>query len=177
MDWQVLGNALLIFVLRVTDVSIATVRTILIIRGKRGASAALGFVQATIFVLAVGRAVQDIGNLWNVLGYAGGFAVGTLVGMWIEEKLALGYVHVRVFARKRGRELASLLRDAGYGVTETLSEGLEGYVDTIDILVQRKVLPQLLAQIREHNPAAMVTVEETRSVYRGHMPRLGRNGG
>lgn len=169
---SILLGGLLIFVFRVTEVSLATVRMLWMIRGRRWLSAVLGFAQAAIFVLAVSRVVTDIGNLWNLLGYAGGFAVGTLVGMWLEEKLALGYVQVRAIARQPDTALAPALREAGFGVTETVANGRDGAVELVEVVARRKNLPQLVEAITACDPGAFITVGEARTVYRGYVPRV-----
>ena len=81
-------GALLIFCLRLIDVSMGTVRILMAVRGRRLLAGAIGFFEVTIFLVAISQVVANIGNWWNVLGYAGGFAVGTILGMTIEKKLA-----------------------------------------------------------------------------------------
>jgi uncharacterized protein YebE (UPF0316 family) len=113
-DWLI---PLLIFVARIFDVSIGTVRMIMVISGHRMASAALGFVEVLIWVLAVGGAVEHLSNPIAVLAFAGGFAAGTLVGMTIENRLAIGFRVVRVINPKPGLDLAGALREQGYTAT------------------------------------------------------------
>ncbi len=88
MIWVMIGNALLIFYLRLVDVSLGTVRLIMIGRGRRKIAPLLGFVEVTIWVVAISQVITNLDNIFNILGYSGGFAAGTLVGMWIEDKLA-----------------------------------------------------------------------------------------
>ena len=85
MFWIVLGNAFFIFALRVASVAMSTVRTVLTVRGLRIWSALIGFVEVTIWVLAISQVINDLDNIWNLIGYSGGFAAGTLLGMWIED--------------------------------------------------------------------------------------------
>ena len=113
--------------------------------------------------------LQDVGNLWNVLGYCGGFAAGTWVGLVIEEKLALGYAVVRATSRDDGREIALALREAGYGVTEMVGEGLSGRVHVVTTVVKRRDIPAIMGLVSRVDETAFVTVDDASRVYRGHL--------
>ena len=102
---------LLIFGLRVADVSIDTMRVLFAVRGKRYHAASLGFFQALIFILVVGNVLQHLGSVWHVLGYAAGFATGTLVGVQIENAVAYGLSTVRIVSPHGGVEIANALRE------------------------------------------------------------------
>lgn len=169
-DLGVLLGALLIFILRITNVSLATLRTLIMVQGRRGLSAVLGFFEALVFVLTVVRVVADFNNVWYLLGYAGGFSVGTLVGMWLEDRLALGFIQVRAIATRPGCKLADNLRSAGFGVTETFAEGRDGEVEVVEVVVRRKNLPKLVDTITAHEPSAFITVADARTVLRGYVP-------
>lgn len=120
--------ALFIFLFRVANVALGTVRALLVVRGERIAATLIGLFEALFFVVAVGKVVQDLGNLLNILAYSVGFAAGTWVGMILEKRLALGYVLVRIVSLQKGRGIAQVLREKGYGVTEMLGEGRAGRV-------------------------------------------------
>ena len=107
-----------------------------------------------------------------MLGYSLGFAAGTLVGMTIEERLALGFTVVRIISTDIENKIAEALRALGYGVTEMTGQGLRGAVEILEVVVQRHDLPVVLQTIDEVDSKAFVTVEETRRVYRGY--RLGK---
>jgi len=141
LTWAALASAAFIFGLRVVDVSIATVRMLAIIRGQRLMAWVLGFFQALVFVLAIRQIFANLNNVWNMLGYAAGFATGTVVGMWLEEKLAMGYTHLRVISPGRGEVLADRLREAGYAVTEVAGRGRNGTVNILNLTVPRKRVP------------------------------------
>src|SRR3954463_12392056 len=111
-------GALLIFLLRIVDVSCDTMRVIFAIRGKRGIAAALGFVQALVWIFAVGNAVKHLDSILHVLGYAGGYAMGTYVGVSLEQAIAYGVATIRVVSKNAGIEIAEALRAQGFGVTE-----------------------------------------------------------
>jgi uncharacterized protein YebE (UPF0316 family) len=168
MSWTILGNALLIFCLRLTDVSMGTVRTIMVMRGMRRVAALIGFVEVSIWVVAISRVIGHVDSIWSVLGYSGGFAAGTLLGMWIEDKLALGHVYVHVVSMSKGPELALAIREAGYGATQVQAEGKSGPVQVIDTVVPRKQAKGLLHLVNEIDDDSFVTIEEARKVMRGY---------
>lgn len=167
----ILGG-LLIFCLRLTDVTLGTLRILMTVRGRKPLAALIGFVEVTIFVVAISQVVRNATNIWSVLGYSGGFAAGTLVGMTIEERLALGFTVVRIMSTNLENKLAEALRALGFGVTEMSGQGLRGTVEILEVVVQRHDLPKVLQTIDHVDSKAFVTVEETRRVYRGY--RLGK---
>src|SRR5690606_10550225 len=157
----------LIFSLRIVDVSLATLRILLSMRNVRIAVPIIGFFEVLIWIFAVGAAIRNLNSGWHLLGYASGFATGSLVGMWLEEKLAFGLATVRIISRYGGVELADALREKGYGVTETLGQGRDGRVEIIDTVVQRRQIQSVLRAVEQWDPDAFVMVDEPRSVHRG----------
>jgi len=168
---SILGG-LFIFALRLTDVTLGTMRILMTVRGRKWIAALIGFVEVTIFVVAISQVVRNFGNVWNVLGYAGGFAAGTLVGMTIEERMALGWTVVRIISTDLSRRVCEALREAGYGVTEIPGQGMRGAVEIYEVVARRSDLPKILQIVERVDSRAFVTVEETRRVYRGW--RLGK---
>lgn len=164
--------ALFIFLFRVASVAVGTVRTLLVVRGERILATLIGLFQALFFVVALGKVVQDLGNLLNVFAYCVGFAAGTWVGMILENRLALGYVLVRIVSLQKGRRIALALREEGYGVTEMLGEGRAGRVGIIDVVAKRKDIPLITSVGREVDGDIFITVQEAREVYRGYIPRM-----
>jgi uncharacterized protein YebE (UPF0316 family) len=163
-----LGNALFIFALRLTDVSMGTVRMIMVMRGLRKFAAMIGFVEVSIWVIAISRVIGNLDTVWNVVGYSGGFAAGTLLGMWIESKLALGFVDIHIISMTRGQEIAASIRHAGYGATQLRAEGQSGPVYLLEVVAQRKQTARILGLVNEIDSASFVTVDEAQQVLRGH---------
>lgn len=159
-------GALLIFGLRIIDVSLDTMRVIFAIRGKRLIAAFLGFAQAVIWIFAVGNAVRHLDSIYHILGYASGYAMGTFVGVTIEQAIAYGIATVRVVSRVAGVEIAEALRESGYGVTEHPGFGRDGSVEILNSVVQRNQVPKVLSIIDTWDSDAFVTVEEPK-VLRG----------
>ena len=168
MFWTTLGNALLIFLLRVTDVSMGTVRMIMIMRGMRRWAALIGFVEVSIWVVAISRVIGNLDTVWNVVGYSGGFATGTLLGMWIENKLALGHADVRIISMTKGQEITQMIRQAGYGATQLQAEGQSGPVYVTSVVTPRKQVADIVHLVNKVDATAFVTIEEARHVMRGH---------
>lgn len=158
---------LVIFGLRIIDVSLATLRMLLSMRNARTAAPIIGFFEILIWIVAVGNAIRNLHSAWHVLGYAGGFATGTWVGLWIEGKLAIGLASVRIMSRHGGVELAEALRERGYGVTEFAGHGRDGTVEVVETLVRRRSIGNVLKEVRRWDPDAFVTVEEPRTAQRG----------
>src|SRR3990172_471672 len=131
-------SAGLIFMLRVSDMSLDTLRVLFVMRGRKSIAWVLGFFQALIFVLAISSVLSNIGNLLNVVGYAAGFATGNVLGMLIEERLAIGHIHLRVVSPHRGVAIAEKLRAEGYAVTEVPGRGKDGMVAVLSCSVLRK---------------------------------------
>ncbi|HMK08641.1 MAG TPA: DUF5698 domain-containing protein [Anaerolineales bacterium] len=163
-----LAMALAIFVLRVCDMTLDTLRVLFIVRGNRPLVWFLGFFQAAIWVAAFTSVLGHLGNPLAWIGYAAGFATGNVVGMAIEDKLAIGYRHLRVVSPQHGPQVAESIRRAGYGVTELDGHGRDGPVAVINASVRRRDVARLQQAIRQEDPAAFISVEEIRPVHRGH---------
>lgn len=162
-------GALVIFGLRIVDVSCDTMRVIFAIRGKRAIAAGLGFVQALVWIYAVGNAVKHLGSPLHVLGYAGGYAMGTFVGVSLEQAIAYGVATVRIVSRAAGVEIAEALRAGGYGVTVFPGFGRDGAVEILNSVVQRRHVTDVLNIITSKDSGAFVTVEEPKVLRGGLM--------
>jgi uncharacterized protein YebE (UPF0316 family) len=160
-------GALLIFCLRIVDVSCDTMRVIFAIRGKRGIAAMLGFVQAMVWIFAVANAVKHLDSILHVIGYAGGYATGTYVGVSLEQAIAYGVATVRIVTKQAGRDIAAALRQRGYGVTEYPGLGRDGSVEIVHSVVQRRHLADVLDIINKKDEDAFVTVEEPKVLSGG----------
>ena len=160
-------GALLIFCLRIIDVSCDTMRVIFAIRGKRVIAASLGFIQALVWIFAVANAVKHLNSVLHVLGYAGGYAMGTYIGVSLERMIAYGVATVRIVTKRAGLGIAAALREQGYGVTESHGVGRDGAVDVLNSVVQRRHLDDVLAVVTALDEEAFVTVEEPRVLLGG----------
>ena len=159
----------LIFFLRIGDVSLSTLRILLAMRNQKVLVPLIGVAEVTIWIFAVGNAIRHLESPLHVLGYALGFATGSLVGMWIEEKLAIGLATMQIISRKNTEALAEAMRALGCGVTEFEGSGREGPVEVLHSVVQRRQIARVLAEVERLDPEAFITVEEPREIRRGWM--------
>ena len=166
---------LLIFLARVTDVTIGTIRIIFISRGFRIFSALAGFFEILIWLFALGQIMNNLTSIVNYIAYAGGFSAGIFVGMTIESRIALGYQVIRVITQREATELEEHLRQADHIVTAVDAEGGRGPVKILFTVVRRKHLPKVIEEIKRFNPRAFYTVEDLRFVSdTGAIPVAGR---
>jgi len=158
---------LLIFLARICDVSIGTLRIIFVSKGKRNIAPILGFFEVLIWIIAISKIMQNLNNYINYIAYAAGFATGNFVGMIIEEKLAMGIQMIRVFAHERGSELVQTLNENGYGATVVEAHGAREKVNLIYTIVQRNELANVLEVIDRFNSKAFYTIEDVKAVNEG----------
>ena len=157
----------LIFVLRVANMSLDTVRVMMVMRGRRLAAWILGFIQTVIYVGVLTTVIQDLTNVLNLVAYAGGFATGNVVGMWVEERLAIGHINLRIISPKLGNAIVKRLRDNGYAVTEIPARGKDGAVTLLNASLYRRQVGVVMAIVQDVDAEAFMTAEDVRPVRRG----------
>jgi uncharacterized protein YebE (UPF0316 family) len=163
-------GGLLIFILRLGDVSIGTLRTLYVVRGDRLRAVPLAFVESLIWIIAIARIMKDLseGHVMNMLAYAGGYAAGVYVGITIERWIASGWVLVRIITRNDA--LTAAVRAADFGVTELHGEGRHGEQSVLFIVALRRRGNELLELVRSHDETAFVTVDPVNSAMGGYLP-------
>lgn len=160
----------LIFFARVFDVTIGTLRIIFISRGKKYIAPLLGFIETFVWIVVVSQIVRTISGIWSFVGYAAGFAAGTLVGMFVEEHLAIGTLIVRTILPGNTAELVSRLHVAGFGVTSFPAAGAQGQVTIIYTIIKRRDLNQVVSIIHALHPNAFLSIEQVASAQAGIFP-------
>jgi uncharacterized protein YebE (UPF0316 family) len=155
---------LFIFLARIMDVSLGTLRIIFVTKGMRKVAPLFGFFEVLIWLIAISRIMQNLDNWICYVAYAAGFATGNYVGMYLEEKLAIGHEMIRVITRRDASSLINDLHERGYGVTSVSAEGIEGKVAVIYIIARRSMIKEVLDLINLHNPRALYTVESIKYV-------------
>jgi len=160
-------GALGIFALRVTDMTFDTLRMLFVMRGRKGIAWLLGFCQSCIFVIAITSVLSNLNNPLNIVGYAAGFATGNVVGMLIEERLAIGHIHLQIVSPRLGAILAQKLRQAGFAVTEIPARGKDGMVSLLSCSVLRKDVARVEKIVYKTDAEAFVTSGDVRPVRRG----------
>jgi uncharacterized protein YebE (UPF0316 family) len=155
---------LLIFLARVVDVSINTLRIMFVLNGKKIIAPILGFFEALIWLLAIGQIFQNINNPMSYIAYAGGFAIGNYVGMVIEEQLALGRVLVRVITPEPLPELVEYMKEKGYRFTSVGAEGRYGKVILMFTVIKREMLKSFITKLKESHEKAFYTIESVKRI-------------
>ncbi len=174
--WGIILLPLLIFFARIIDVSIGTIRIILVSKGYKLLAPLLGFFEVLIWIIAIGKIMQNLDRWYYYLFYAAGFATGNYLGIILEEMLALGFVGVRVITKKPADLLIEKMKESGYGITIIHAEGATGLVHIIYTTVKRKKLKDLIFMIKEFNPKAFYTIEDIKSVSNVTRPGSGLSG-
>lgn len=160
---------LLIFLARIGDVTISTIRIIFVMSGKRNIAPILGFFEALIWLLAIGQIIGNIDNVLSYFAYAGGFATGTYVGMYIEERLALGRVVLRLITKEPVHEFLTFLNDNNYRYSMLDAEGKTGKVNVVFLVLKRENLNHLTDAINQYHPNAFYTIEGVKMVNEANL--------
>lgn len=154
----------LVFLARVIDVSIGTLRIIFVAKGLKYFAAMLGFFESLIWLIAVTQVMQNLNSWQTYVAFAGGFAAGNYVGVVLEERIALGNLLIRIITMREADELVNVLWKAGYGVTSVDAQGESGPVKLIFSITKRRNLGKIIDIIKKYNPNAFYTIEDMRYV-------------
>jgi len=161
---------ILIFLARVADVALGTLRIVFISQGKRKLAPIMGFFEIFIWLLAVGQIFSNLTNLLYYFAYAGGFAMGNYVGLIVENKLSLGLLSLHLIVRDNPDKLIKTLKEKGYGLTTLTAEGIKGNVKLVVMIIKRKNQLGVLEIIRNISPNTFVSIEYVQSVKGGKFP-------
>lgn len=165
---SVVPLALVIFCLRICDVSLGTIRTITVVEGRVRLSVVLGFFEVLIWITAVSQVIQRIDESpVLLLAYASGFAAGNGVGILLERRIAMGACVVRFISVARGDELADGLRQRGFAVTTFTGHGRDGERQLVYVIVPRTQVQGLLDAGRAIDPGVFYVVERVSEL--GHL--------
>ncbi|AID01873.1 DUF2179 domain-containing protein [Staphylococcus xylosus] len=158
---------LAIFIINVAYVTCLTMRTILTLKGYRYVAAIVSFLEVLVYVVGLGMVMSSLDQIQNVFAYAFGFSIGIIVGMKIEEKLALGYTVVNVTSSEYELDLPRQLRDLGYGVTHYTAYGRDGNRLILQILTPRRFEFKLIETIKQIDEKAFIVAYEPRTIHGG----------
>ncbi len=168
LDLPPLLVTLLIFFLRVADMTLDTLRVLFVIRGRKSLAWVLGFFQSALWVIAITSVLSNLDNPWNIIGYAAGFGTGNVVGIMIEQGLAIGHSHMQIISQRLGSAIADTVRSVGYAATELPARGRDGTVSVISCSLKRKDVENVRKMVQEVDPQAFITVEDIRPIHRGY---------
>ena len=168
-SWVILP--VLIFLSRLCDVTLGTLRHVFISKGYKTAVPILGFFEVLIWVVMIAQVMKNLNNIACYIAWAGGFAMGTYVGMIIEERLALGMQVIRVITNQDCETLLDAFKKESHGITVVPGQGAMGPVKMIFTIIKRKDLDRVVHLIRTHNPTAFYSVEDIRDTSKGVFSR------
>jgi len=157
---------ILIFLARAADVSMAAVRIIFVSRGIRALAAIIGFFEMLVWLIGISQIMQNLNNPISYIAFAGGFSMGTFVGITIERKIAIGNLAVHFITNKNPASLLRYFRAKGYGATTIDGQGTAGPVKIVFVIVRRKMLDKVLDIIKRFDQDAFYSIEDVRAVAR-----------
>jgi uncharacterized protein YebE (UPF0316 family) len=166
--WVILP--VLIFLARITDQSIGTLRLIFVSKGIRFLGPLIGFFESIIWLLAVSQIMKHLDNIVCFIAYGSGFATGNYIGILLEEKISIGNAVIRIITRNEANELIRYLRQSNFGITVINAMGSQGDVKIIFSTIKRKDIRQFVTIINDYNPNAFYTIEDVKSVNEGIFP-------
>ncbi|MBS1647834.1 MAG: DUF2179 domain-containing protein [Bacteroidetes bacterium] len=164
-NWVVLP--LLIFISRLGDVTLATLRHIFISKGLKKIVPFIGFFEVLIWLVAIKQVFNNLNNIACFIAWAAGFSMGTFVGIFIEEKIALGMQLIRIISKADNNALVEQLKKINQGYTIVDGEGSQGAVKLIFLQVKRKNKPEVVALIHQYMPDAFYSIEDVRNSQMG----------
>jgi uncharacterized protein YebE (UPF0316 family) len=165
----------MIFLARICDVTLGTLRVIFVARGKKYIAPFLGFFEVLIWIIVISELLNSANNIVCYIAYAGGYATGNFVGMLVEERIAIGIVLLRIFVSNGGKDLADILNKNGFGTTLMHGEGAVGKVDILHVVASRKSSNNIEKLLNDFNPNIFYVIEDIRSVQKGIFPKKKSN--
>jgi uncharacterized protein YebE (UPF0316 family) len=165
---ELLYSALFIMILRVMDVTVGVIRTLMVVQGKKYMAGLLGFIEVTIWVFAIRHIMLNLDNVWNVFGYSTGFALGNILGITVEQKFGSGYVQIYVVSMHYTDKIADALRKNKIGVTILPGEGGRGGVAILVLLISRKRQMEAIDIVEKIDAKSFITVQPA-FPYRGYI--------
>ncbi|MBF7083337.1 DUF2179 domain-containing protein [Desulfallas sp. Bu1-1] len=169
---SVIFSYLFIFCARVIDMSLDVMRILMLMRDRRFMAASIGFVEVSVFILALNEVLKGgLDDPGKIVAYAGGFATGNYIGSLIEERLAMGYLSVQIFPPcELVDQFISEMRDEGFGVTSVQGCGRDGERTILFVLIKRKDLNRALNIINQICPDAFFNVSDAKRIHGGIFP-------
>ena len=166
-----LADILTIIALQIAYVSMLSVRLILMVKGFRYLAASMSAVEIGIYVIGFKLVLDNLDQPLHLAAYCISYGLGVLLGVKLEERLALGYISVQVITREESSGLAAMLRHKGYGVTRWEGEGREGSRWVHIVVVHRKKQKQLCEDVLAIDPNAFIISYEPKIFHGGFLTR------
>ena len=164
-EYQILIIGIVVFLARILDVSIGTIRTIVTVQGRSAIAFVLAFFEITIWILVASAVINQVREQpILIVFYAFGYATGNVVGIAIEKKLAFGIIILKILTRNAGGEIAEYLRQKGQPVTVFTGEGMKGPVNELYVACRRRDLKWILPAVKKFDDKLFYIVEQARDM-------------
>lgn len=161
-----------IFVAKLCEVTIATIRTVLTARGNRLVASLIAIVEITLWLVVTSTVLLGISaDPFKAVAYGLAFVAGIYLGILVEDKLALGLAQIEIIAEfESAKHITNALRERGYGATTFDCAGLDGKKLSIELKVLRKDIPVTIDLLKEQD-VQFVTITDIRKVSVGSIAR------
>ena len=153
---EIIYWSLIIFVARIVDVSLGTIRVNMIVRRKKFIAATIGFFEVAIFISIIVRIIQEVDSIYGILSYAAGFAVGTVIGIIISEKLSRDLISTNIISKNHSDEIKEVLKEEGYGITCYSGKGINGEVEIINVVCSQLNAKRMNKLVYNTDPGAFM---------------------
>ena len=163
---EIILGAILIMILRIADVTLGTIRTLLVVQAKKIYAALIGFVEVLIWIYAMKYIVGNMETTLNLFAYALGFSIGNYLGITLEEKIGIGYIQVNIISKTKSAEIALQLRRSKFGITLLPAEGMGGALSVIVAIVRRKDQKNLVNLVDSIDSEVFISIQHSHP-YRG----------
>lgn len=151
---------LIIFLIQITYVTLFTLRTIFVVRGKTQVAAAISIIEVFIYISGLSIVLSNLDNMLNLVVYCASYGIGVILGSYIEHKMALGFTQIQVITSNLSEDMPNILREQGFGVTSWLAEGRDGQRLVLNILAKRKCCDRLEETVKYFDPEAFIIAFE-----------------
>lgn len=170
-SWLMVLELLIIFIAKVIEVSIATLRIILINRGYRKQGVILALIEIALWVVIASRVIVGIQDEpFKAVVYCLGFALGVYAGSKIENYLAFGQMLIQVITPlEKGEGLTDYLRSKGIAVTTIDGSGKETPKKILMIYCNRKNKDFIINEINKIDGSLMIVATDVSSLKGGYI--------
>ena len=161
----------IIFFGRIIDVTLGTLRIIFVSKGEKYKAPLIGFFEVLIWIVVISEIFSRANDLVAYISYAGGYATGNYVGILIEQRIAFGIILCRIYTRKNGKELVSILNINNFGATLLEATGSVEKIQIIETVIERKEMKKVEKLVVDFDPDVFYVVEDVRVKQRGIFPK------
>ncbi len=178
MDFEIITNSvyftyivlpILIFLARIFDQSIGILRILFATKGLKLPAFIAGFFESLVWLVAISSIINQLDNVFCYIAFSGGFATGNAVGIYLEQKISIGFVMIRVVFQKNAEETIKLLKSSDFKLTISDAMGMHEPVKMVFSTIKRKDLKEFLKILKLNNPTAFYTIEDVKMVKEGYL--------